>query len=545
MKYQLDNKIFITHLNYQSLTRKALFTTVSLTALLMGAQGTLAQQVRANGETIEASGTVDTGTATGSAGYGLYAVSNGIITSSTPLTVITGGNSTNAVHAERGGQITIAAGSTITANGGGSSAGIFAQGTGTGSIPSTVTATDTVITSNGTYAVAAREGGVVNLVGGSVTNTTNNGLYAWTAFDMNPASTINATDVAVTVTGAAGRVVYGAQANIRGNIHLNGGSVTTTGTTGHGIGTAGTDSVLTAEGTSVTTSGASSIGAYTLGGNMTLKDVTITTAGSNAHGAVVQNSGQLDVSGSSFATSGNGASALHAGTSIPNTIDENTNTATIADSVLISQNGAGVSTNGTTLNASLTNSSLSGNSALLQTIDGGALNLTADNSVLTGAVITQSSSGSTTNLTLSNDTLWNVTGNSNVTDLVNAESTINIASPTGDQTLASSYKTLSASGDYTSNEGTLKLNTHLGDDNSATDKLVIDGVVTGTTYVVVNNTNGSGAQTLEGIELITTGGSDADAFVQDGRIVAGSYDYSLQQGNASGNNLNNWYLTSE
>ncbi|MGU3577266.1 autotransporter outer membrane beta-barrel domain-containing protein, partial [Brucellaceae bacterium C25G] len=32
---------------------------------------------------------------------------------------------------------------------------------------------------------------------------------------------------------------------------------------------------------------------------------------------------------------------------------------------------------------------------------------------------------------------------------------------------------------------------------------------------------------------------------QDGRIVAGSYDYSLQQGNASGNNLNNWYLTSE
>ncbi|MGU3576608.1 autotransporter outer membrane beta-barrel domain-containing protein [Brucellaceae bacterium C25G] len=106
-------------------------------------------------------------------------------------------------------------------------------------------------------------------------------------------------------------------------------------------------------------------------------------------------------------------------------------------------------------------------------------------------------------------------------------------------------QTLAVTGDWTGINGTVNFGTVLGDDNSVTDKLVIGGVVTGTTYVVINNTNGSGAQTLEGIELITTGGSDTDAFVQDGRIVAGSYDYSLQQGNASGNNLNNWYLTSK
>ncbi|MGU3577281.1 autotransporter outer membrane beta-barrel domain-containing protein, partial [Brucellaceae bacterium C25G] len=535
MQYRPDNKIIRHHLSYQPFTRKALYTTVSLAALLLSAQGTLAQRVLANGETIEVSGTIDTGKTAGFAGHGLYAVNNGIITSSTPLTVIAGGSGANAVYAERGGQITIAAGSTITANGDGSSAGISAVGTG--GISSAITATDTTVVIFGSYGVNATNGSIINLIGGSVTSDKGHGLYAWDA-----QATIYASDVNITINNDYD---VGAQANRDGIIHLNGGSVTTAGKNGYGLFTIGDNSTLTADGTHITTSGEKALGAYSSHGNITLTDVTITTAGSNAHGAMVQSGGQLDVTGSSFATSGNGASALHAGTSIPNTIDENTNTATIADSVLISQNGAGVSTNGTTLNASLTNSSLSGNSALLQTIDGGALNLTADNSVLTGAAITQTSSGSTTNLTLSNDTLWNVTGNSNVTNLVNAESTINIASPTGDQTLASSYKTLSASGDYTSNEGTLKLNTHLGDDNSVTDKLVIDGVVTGTTYVVINNTNGSGAQTLEGIELITTGGSGADAFVQDGRIVAGSYDYSLQQGNASGNNLNNWYLTSE
>lgn len=91
---------------------------------------------------------------------------------------------------------------------------------------------------------------------------------------------------------------------------------------------------------------------------------------------------------------------------------------------------------------------------------------------------------------------------------------------------------------------TLKMDTVLGNDASATDKLVISGSATGTTYVKVNNENGTGAQTLEGIEVISTGSSTSDAFVQSGRIVAGVYDYHLQQGTTSGSNMNNWYLTS-
>ncbi|HAX5274592.1 TPA: autotransporter outer membrane beta-barrel domain-containing protein, partial [Escherichia coli] len=98
-------------------------------------------------------------------------------------------------------------------------------------------------------------------------------------------------------------------------------------------------------------------------------------------------------------------------------------------------------------------------------------------------------------------------------------------------------------GDWTGNGGTVSLGTVLSDDNSKTDKLQITGKATGTTYVSVTNEGGSGAQTVEGIEVITTGTSDANAFVQSGRITAGVYEYSLVQG-GNGGNQNNWYLTS-
>ncbi|WP_421504768.1 autotransporter outer membrane beta-barrel domain-containing protein [Erwinia rhapontici] len=106
-------------------------------------------------------------------------------------------------------------------------------------------------------------------------------------------------------------------------------------------------------------------------------------------------------------------------------------------------------------------------------------------------------------------------------------------------------QTLAVDGDWTGNGGTVSIGTVLGGDGSLTDKLAISGKASGTTYVRVANEGGTGAQTLEGIEVISTGGSTADAFVQSGRVVAGSYEYHLQQGSASGTNTNNWYLTSQ
>lgn len=99
-------------------------------------------------------------------------------------------------------------------------------------------------------------------------------------------------------------------------------------------------------------------------------------------------------------------------------------------------------------------------------------------------------------------------------------------------------------GDYVGHGGSFLLDAALSGDLSATDKVEISGSASGTTYVRVENTDGRGGQTLEGIELIRTGGSTHDAFVLHGRVVAGGYEYSLRKGAASPASSNNWYLTS-
>ncbi|MDD8654350.1 autotransporter outer membrane beta-barrel domain-containing protein [Escherichia coli] len=102
---------------------------------------------------------------------------------------------------------------------------------------------------------------------------------------------------------------------------------------------------------------------------------------------------------------------------------------------------------------------------------------------------------------------------------------------------------LTVGGNYTGNNGTLLMNTVLGDDSSATDKLVIKGDASGQTRVEVTKAGGTGAQTLNGIELIhVEGNADSAEFVQAGRIAAGAYDYRLGRG--QGSNSGNWYLTS-
>lgn len=97
-------------------------------------------------------------------------------------------------------------------------------------------------------------------------------------------------------------------------------------------------------------------------------------------------------------------------------------------------------------------------------------------------------------------------------------------------------------GNYHGNNGQLVMNTVLNGDDSVTDKLVVEGDTSGTTSVTVNNAGGTGAKTLNGIELIHVDGKSEGAFVQAGRIVAGAYDYTLARG--QGANSGNWYLTS-
>ncbi|MBN6044259.1 autotransporter outer membrane beta-barrel domain-containing protein, partial [Citrobacter sp. ku-bf4] len=100
--------------------------------------------------------------------------------------------------------------------------------------------------------------------------------------------------------------------------------------------------------------------------------------------------------------------------------------------------------------------------------------------------------------------------------------------------------TMTINGDYTGNNGLLALQTVLGDDSSATDKLVVKGDTSGTTRVSVSNAGGNGAQTVEGIQIVEVEGTSNGTFVKEGRIVAGAYDYSIVKSNNQ-----NWVLTSQ
>ncbi|MCS2164216.1 autotransporter outer membrane beta-barrel domain-containing protein [Scandinavium manionii] len=120
---------------------------------------------------------------------------------------------------------------------------------------------------------------------------------------------------------------------------------------------------------------------------------------------------------------------------------------------------------------------------------------------------------------------------------LNNSGIVNISAPGS----ATTGNTLHVKGDYVGNGGTININTQLGDDSSPTDKLVVDGSTSGSTAVAVTNVGGTGATTLNGIEVVSVGGNSAGEFTQKGRIVAGAYDYTLERG--EGKNSSNWYLT--
>ncbi|ENA0611187.1 autotransporter outer membrane beta-barrel domain-containing protein, partial [Enterobacter bugandensis] len=148
-------------------------------------------------------------------------------------------------------------------------------------------------------------------------------------------------------------------------------------------------------------------------------------------------------------------------------------------------------------------------------------------------------------LSVSSDSHWDMTDNSFIGSLNNIGGRITF-SPSSIAQDNSSFKTLHVASNYHGDNAQLIMNTQLGDDDSPTDKLVIEGNTSGETHVKVNNLGGTGNITQKGIELITVKGNSDGEFKQDGRIVAGVYDYFLGRGaDNKGTDNKNWYLTSE
>ncbi|HAJ7395694.1 TPA: autotransporter outer membrane beta-barrel domain-containing protein [Escherichia coli] len=316
----------------------------------------------------------------------------------------------------------------------------------------------------------------------------------------------------------------------RADLKMNGGSITTNGTNSYGAYANGEKAYINLDYVALETGEHGSYAVAIRQGNIDIKNSSITTKGTKAPIAKIYNGGEL------FFSNVTAVSEQDKGISIDaSNIDSQAKIA--LSSVELSSALDSIDVNKTTTDVSILNRSIitPGNNILVNNT-GGGLNIISSDSTLNGA--TKLVSGTTT-LKLSENTIWNMKDDSVVTHLTNSDSIINLSYDDG-QTFTQG-KTLTVKGNYVGNNGQLNIRTVLGDDKSATDRLIVEGNTSGSTTVYVKNAGGSGAATLNGIELITVNGdeSPADAFRQgDARIAAGAFEYQLKQQGK------NWYLTS-
>lgn len=90
----------------------------------------------------------------------------------------------------------------------------------------------------------------------------------------------------------------------------------------------------------------------------------------------------------------------------------------------------------------------------------------------------------------------------------------------------------------------IRLDTVLGSDNSLTDRLVVQGNLTGSSGLHVQNIGGTGAPTTQGILVVQVDGNSpaGSLFWLNGPLQVNNYEYALVQGSDA--DANDWYLKS-
>ncbi|HGE9195712.1 TPA: autotransporter outer membrane beta-barrel domain-containing protein [Escherichia coli] len=263
------------------------------------------------------------------------------------------------------------------------------------------------------------------------------------------------------------------------------------------------------------------------------RNLAVLAEGSNSYAAVMADTGVLDLQGSSL------VSKQYAALDFTNQGNSRTGAiATFGDSSLHGNTAAILATNSVG-QIDMINSTARSDMGILANIGSNA-EITVDasqKSVLSGT--TSVATGSTLNILLSDGASWISGGDSTVTNLLLDNGNLVISGPDATRNVGN---VVTVTGDYRGNNGNIEFNTVLAGDDSATDKLIVQGNTSGKTFVTVNKAGGSGAQTLNGIELIHVDGQSDGEFTQTGRIAAGAYDYTLGRG--TGVNSGNWYLTS-
>lgn len=564
--------------------------------------------VQGSGSTLDVSNS--TISSTGPIGYGLRVITGGAVTlsDSTVLTdnrdaaglfaasssitannvaVITSGiDNSMGVLADLGGTITLNGGS-VTTSGNPVRAGTYANGIAARNPGGSITANGTSITTSGTlgFGVVADDGGSVALDGNAIRTTGNTASGLFSTVEQAGGQFLASITGRTVVVDTSGALAHGALASQHflvapSLIDLTDASVTTHGAGSDGLRAIGSATVDT-DASTVRTEGLGSMGAHARdnGSSVNITGTSVLTTGANAHGALANAGGLVTGVGSTVSATGSNAYALYVAGATGFV-----SRATFYGSRLGNVSGPAIAVGGVG-QVTLTNSAVSGSSQWLRVatisdfiplttpdagpggvldpegveppttfppptalpVEPGRADVTLDASTVTGSAFT--APGSVSNLAMRNNSVWNMTGTSNVTTLLNDPSLIQFAAPTGDPTLLSSYMTLTVV-DYVGEDGNIGLNTYLDTDGSPSDRLVIDGgSATGTSGLIIANTTGGGALTTGNgilvIDAVNGGITDPAAFHLAAPAVAGPYEYSLYRSSVDASGPENWYLRSE
>ena len=133
----------------------------------------------------------------------------------------------------------------------------------------------------------------------------------------------------------------------------------------------------------------------------------------------------------------------------------------------------------------------------------------------------------------------NTTRTSTINGNVNNSGTVNLVHQNGVP-----GNVLTITGNYAATNGKVNIATVLGNDSSATDKLVVNGDTSGTSTISITNAGGAGAQTVEGIQVVQVDGNSAGTFSLASPVQASAYEYQLFQGGTSTPTDGDWYLRS-
>lgn len=459
-------------------------------------------------------------TTTTQSSIGLTATNNGSIVVNS--VAITGNNVGIGVLARAGGTVTITGTNQI----------VIADGVGSPALQALTNNTLQFYTQNAAGVIT----GTGAFINGQTAFSTPAGLYA----DNN--GTINSTGTTINVTHTTGALAYGVYALSNGTVNFDNNTVNVTGATATGLGTNVSNSVagvslINGENSNVTVSGGEngaifyqnySTASSAIPGQR-LEEINLTntkvsaTNGTIGVVAIGNDNGLnvLNMSGGSL-TSANDNALLAVGNfdaSFSNGAVVSGGDGTLANA----ETSSGTSTN---FNLSADDSTLTGNAVAES---GAILNITETNGTAwTGAA-------SNVNNASVSDSLWTVTGNSDVGTLSLGVGSVVFAAPVGN-----TFKTVTVRGDYASTgaASSVTFNTMLNDggalSNQFTDRLLIAGNANGSTTVNVENAGGAGGITSadvpnasEGISLIqVAGNSTQNAFTLRGGYVTGGTPFA-------------------